>query len=144
MKILKQFIQFSLVSGIGWLLDLCIFLSLVHLGSFIPFFSNIMSSFIAITYVYFISIRKIFVSQTNDKLIGFFVYIAYQILSILAFSLLIQFIDNQLLNLPFRLIVPTELTSKLIVTPFTLLTNYFFMKILLERILVKQTHKHYF
>lgn len=142
MKIFKQFFHFSLVSGIGWLLDICIFLSLVYFSPFIPLFSNIISSFVAITYVYFISIRKIFVSQTNDKLVGFFVYIIYQIISILSFSFLIQFINNLLVNLPFELIDSSELASKIIVTPFTLLTNYFFMKLLLERILVKQTNQH--
>ena len=64
-KIIKQFMGFLLISGTGWLMDVGVYSIFTMLLGINIFFSNTISSILAITFVFCISTKKIFVSNNN-------------------------------------------------------------------------------
>lgn len=65
-KIFFQVIKFFGISGIGWLIDMVIFTTLTNL-EVNTILSNIISSLVAVTFVYFTSTKKIFINK-NKKI----------------------------------------------------------------------------
>ncbi len=130
--------NFFIVSGIGWLIDLSIYSFLIF-NDFDVFISNLTSAGIAVTYVYIISVNKIFSHDNSYIKVRFIIYIAYQILSIVGFTYLIYKTNIFLIgNVASQfLIAYSPLFAKIIITPFNLIVNFVFMKILLEKINIK-------
>ncbi len=122
----KQFMKFTTTSGLGWILDFLIYSLLVHFFS--SFISNCISATVAVTFVYLLSVNKIFNVNTNYAKLGFVMYLIYQSFSIICFSILINFLSSFEL---FSIFGGFKYQSiKILVTPFTLFTNFVFMKIL--------------
>ncbi len=57
-KIKNRFLKFILISGAGWIIDFSIYSILTMGAGFDVWISNIISSFAAITYVFFTSTKK--------------------------------------------------------------------------------------
>ena len=120
---LGDFLRFSLVSGVGWLIDIGLFTVLVAL-MFPPTIANLISAGVAVTYVYIVSTRHIFVHGHCFQWQKYILYLAYQVLAISLASLAIGGLHSWIGGHP--------LISKLLVTPLTLYVNFVFMAYLLQ------------
>ncbi|MBP3766219.1 MAG: GtrA family protein [Bacilli bacterium] len=145
-KIIKQALSFFLISGVGWLMDISLYTILTYIGVHV-ILSNIISSSVAVTYVYITSTKKLFKNESRINLkVKYIMYIAYQICMILISSYCVYLISNCLIQmLPnvnissikgiINLIVEyAKLSAKILVTPFTMVINFIFMKFLIERV----------
>lgn len=136
-KIFFQAIKFFGISGIGWLIDMVIFTALTNL-EVNTILSNIISSLVAVTFVYFTSTKKIFINK-NEKINlnkKYVVYIIYQVLMILASSTLIGLINKGIiLYINYEIFLKySKIIAKILVTPLTMICNFIFMKLLIEKI----------
>ncbi len=132
--------RFLLVSGTGWLMDFALFLALTKLAGVPVAFANMASSVPALSFVFFVSTRRIF--RTSVKRVPLWgkyaIWFGYQMALVFCVSWAAQWLFNvfsasALGQMP--LLAPhLELASKLCVTPFTMTANFFAMKVLSERI----------
>ncbi len=136
-KIFFQAIKFFGISGIGWLIDMVIFTTLTNL-EVNTILSNIISSLVAVTFVYFTSTKKIFINKNEKININkkYVVYIIYQVLMILASSTLIGLINKGIiLYINYEIFLKySKIIAKILVTPLTMICNFIFMKLLIEKI----------
>jgi putative flippase GtrA len=128
----KTFIGFIFVSGIGWVLDMLSYTVFTQLFIWTPAFSNFLSSMLGVTYVWSVSLDRLFNRSGYGKSIFLPIYWGYQTLSIFAYSLLIGAVvisqSNVLLSQSSML--PPEVAAKILITPINLLTNFVFMTFL--------------
>ncbi|MDR1195223.1 MAG: GtrA family protein [Endomicrobium sp.] len=136
-----KFYKFFITSGIGWLIDILIVWILVSAVNIAPFFANVVGSTIGILFVFFASLYKIFENNGKYIIIKLIIYIIYSIFLILAMSFMVQFLsDNLAFNkiteyLIIRIVpLPTALIAKIILTPISLILNFFVMKNIIEKI----------
>ncbi|MFS9432935.1 GtrA family protein [Citrobacter sp. C348] len=114
-------VRFAIVSGLGWLIDFSIF-ALLNSLEFPIWLANIVGATIAVLFVFFASVRKIFQYNGHYVLWKLFNYTVYQVIAIVCASLLIDFIALQFGMLP--------IVAKVIVTPLTFYANFQFMSFL--------------
>lgn len=138
--ILEQGLKFAVTSGIGWIIDISIYLLLAQVLGFPVGISNFISAIPAITFVFFVSIQKTFANYDGRISLKtkYSIYFMYQIILLLIVSSLGQlaynsfmlstYADIDLLASYIRIII------KLIITPLTMLANFLVMKFLIERI----------
>ena len=137
-KILKQFINFLFLSGIGWLIDFTLYLLFSNIFNLKIIYSNILSSIPAVTFVFFVSTRKI-VSKNNSRISlkeKYLIYFLYQLILILLISLLAQYLyllslKNISMNVELKLL---KIIIKILITPITMLINFIVMKFLIEKL----------
>ena len=134
-KLIIQFFKFLLISGTGWLIDTTIYTILTVILKYNVIFSNILSSIPAITFVFFVSTRKIFLTHIGKFSLKqkYLIYILYQIILIVTVSIIGQMLYNisePLLNNKGLL----KIIIKLTITPITMMTNFFVMKFLAEKL----------
>ncbi|BBM41671.1 hypothetical protein JCM16776_1917 [Leptotrichia shahii] len=134
-KLIIQFFKFLLISGTGWLIDTTIYTILTVILKYNVIFSNILSSIPAITFVFFVSTRKIFLTHIGKFSLKqkYLIYILYQIILIVTVSIIGQMLYNisePLLNNKGLL----KIIIKLTITPITMITNFFVMKFLAEKL----------
>lgn len=134
-KLLNQFIRFLFVSGTGWLIDFSLYFIFTNILKYEVFYSNILSSIPAITFVFIVSVKKIFKKKENGISIRkkYIIYFLYQMLLIFLISLLGQslyliLVEN---NMEARII---KIIIKIIITPITMIINFFVMKFLTEKL----------
>ena len=118
-KFFNQFIKFLFISGTGWLIDFGLYFIFTNILKYEVFYSNILSSIPAITFVFIVSVKKIFKKKKNGISIikKYIIYFLYQILLIFLISLLGQF-----------------LYSVIIKNNVTMIINFFVMKFLTEKL----------
>ena len=118
---LKKLMTFRIVKwfftvGIGLIIDLIIFYTLSS-NSVDIFLSSLISSGLAITFVYFSSIRYVF--QDKDYAISrYILFILYYAISISFFSFMITILVYEFSLVP--------LVAKIVTLPCSFLVNYFF------------------
>ncbi len=130
---LFQFCKFFGVSGIGWIIDFTIYSIIsIYIN---PLIANIISSFVAIIFVFSVSTRKIFVNDNKYSLkIKFLIYVVYQVVLVSFTSFIISSLAKSLVSCNFYLIVKySKLLAKIIVTPFSMMCNFIVMRKLIER-----------
>lgn len=135
-KLIQQAIKFVGLSGIGWLLDFCIY-NLLGFISTNLIINNIVSSGVGVTFVFIFATRKVF--QNNSKISlkwKYAIYLVYQLILILAASKVLDCINVFIIeNIAIDLIVRfAAVLSKIIITPFTMLLNFVVMKGLIEKL----------
>lgn len=92
MKVLKQAFKFLGISGMGWILDLIVYIMLTSSFTVNVDVSNMISSFVGVTFVFLLSTRKVFINNSRINLkIKYFVYIVYQIILISIVSKVMSF-----------------------------------------------------
>ncbi len=135
-KIIKQFMGFLLISGTGWLMDVGVYSIFTMLLGINIFFSNTISSILAITFVFCISTKKIFVSNNNkiSLKMKYVIYFIYQLILIVLISLIMQKINFLIVNHYKIEVSYLKLIIKIVVTPITMILNFFVLKILSEKI----------
>lgn len=129
---MKRFLFFALLSGIGWLFDFATFTLMIKVFDVTSFVANFVSSFVGVTFVWFASLKTVFGRTGAARGCFLFTYWGFQFLSILAYSQLLHLLQGSLggVGLPESLTASLAIFSKIIVTPFNLVTNFIFMKCL--------------
>ncbi len=135
-KIIIDILKFVGVSGIGWLIDVLIYLTLSSIIKLNVDISNMISSLVGVSFVFLVSTRKIFVNNSKINLkLKYIIYIVYQLILIYLASLAILSLKNYLTSLDIKLVIKyVNIISKIIITPFTMLINFIVMKLLIEKI----------
>lgn len=143
----SRLFKFAIVSGIGWLIDVSLTLSLAGMGVAV-FFANWVGALCAVSYVFVVSQYKIFSGQSGFKVHLFTAYLIYQILAISVASALVALVAVAALPVgdwlsanvmalinqtAFDPRVVATAIAKVAVTPLTLYSNFIFMGWLLER-----------
>lgn len=135
-KLFIQAIKFVGISGIGWLIDFGVFTILGLFG--IPSqICNIISSLCGVTFVFFVSTRKTFevsLKRLNLKQ-KYIIYVLFEVIIILVASKFVGILDGFFKTVDFELLRKfSAIAAKICVTPFTMLINFVFMKILTENV----------
>lgn len=110
------FVRWGVTAGIGAFLDV-ITLHFLTTAGLPVFFANIISSFLAITFVYLTSVQYVF-KQRKYGWARYAAFVCYYAVSITLFSALISFIVDYFSLIP--------VVAKIIILPFSFLVNYFF------------------
>lgn len=131
---IKSFLAFSAISGLGWLIDFTIFTLLVLILNIQTYTANFITSYIGITFVWFVSLGAVFQSKKNPLSIYIIIYWCFQFISILFFSKIIQEIAAVLQHLIYfsESHKSVNIISKILVTPINLVTNFIFMQQLVK------------
>jgi putative flippase GtrA len=135
-KLIEQAIKFFGLSGIGWIMDFCIYNALGFISPNL-IVNNIISSGVGVTFVFIFATRKVF--QNNSKIPlkwKYVIYLVYQFLLILLASKVLSYINLFIVeHIAIELIVKfAPMLSKIIITPFTMLLNFIVMKGLIEKL----------
>lgn len=135
-KLLKQAVKFVGLSGIGWVLDFTTY-TLLGFVSDKLFINNVISSLVGVTFVFIFATRKVF--QNNSKIPlkwKYFIYVVYQLILIFLISKLLSIIAFFIVeNIDIAIIISLSgVIAKILVTPVTMILNFFVMKGIIEKI----------
>lgn len=117
---LKSLLAFGVTSGGGLALDIGMFLLLTAAGIG-PFVANLISATAGVTFVYFVSVRRIFRYEGTLLLPMFLAYLGYQALAVAAASAGVALLVR---------IGLAPYVAKLAILPLTFSANYLFMRML--------------
>ena len=135
-EIFIQAINFFGISGIGWLLDFCIYTCLGFISGNLVL-NNIISSWAGVTFAFVTATRKIFLKRSKIPLkIKYAIYIIYQCILIYLISILLSHINHVIADI-LKQDLSQNLSStiaKIAVTPVTMIINFIVMKAIIERI----------
>ena len=120
------------------LIDFTLYLLFSNVFNLKIIHSNILSSIPAVTFVFFVSTRKIF-AKNNSRISlkeKYLIYFLYQLILILLISLLAQYLyllslKNISMNVELKLL---KIIIKILITPITMLINFIVMKFLIEKL----------
>jgi len=135
-NLFRQSVKFFGVSGIGWLIDFSVY-NLLGIISTSLFLNNMISSWFGVTFVFIFSTRKIFVNNNGTSLkYKYLIYILYQVVLIFSISGLLSWISDFIVTHTAELLIInlSGLIAKIIVTPITMVLNFFVMKLVIEKI----------
>ncbi len=130
---LRTFLGFLLLSGLGWLCDMLTYTALVRLAGVSPFAANVASSYVGVSFVWFTSLGTVFRRSGHGASRYLMLYWCYQFVSIMAYSQLLQLTAAALASHISAPVLQSAVAAKIIVTPFNLVTNFLFMKVLTRR-----------
>ena len=135
-KLLVQAIRFVGLSGIGWLLDFCVFAILGNVSSNV-IANNFLSSWMGVTFVFLFATRKVFRNNSRISLKWkYAIYLLYQLILIALVSQLLGFVNGRLLDYVHISLIEqfSGIAAKILVTPITMLLNFIVMKNLIEKL----------
>lgn len=135
-ELFKQAVKFIGISGIGWIIDFCIYTTLGFFSKNL-LLNNMISSCAGVTFVFIFATRKVF--QNNSKIPlkwKYVIYLLYQFLLIFSVSVLLKYINGAIHEyITVDIILKySSIISKIIITPVTMVLNFFVMKGLIEKI----------
>ena len=99
--------------------------------------NNMISSWIGVTFVFIFATRKVFENNSRIPLKWkYFIYIAYQVVLIFAISKILTQINVVIVNIvEIEPIVHfSAIISKVLITPITMILNFFVMKNVIEKL----------
>ena len=135
-NLVLQALRFFGISGIGWLLDFFTYTILSFFSQNL-FLNNTISSWLGVTFTFVFSTRTVFKNESRIPLVAkYTIYLLYQALLIFAISHLVKLIDFEILKI-FTLSEIRKfsfLIAKILVTPVTMILNFFVMKFLVEKV----------
>ena len=129
-RLLIQAIKFVGLSGIGWILDFCVFIVLSFVSANHSI-NNFISSWLGVTFVFIFATRKVFKSNSNIPLWAkYAIYIIYQFILISLASKVLGLVDSFIVaNITLTIVVRfSGIIAKIFITPFTMVLNFFVMK----------------
>lgn len=130
---MNLFLRFLFLSGLGWLCDFATFTLLAHGAGLPPFAANFVSSYVGVTFVWFTSLKTVFHRTGSRQALA--LYWGYQLLSILAYSRVLQGVAGMLApSLATGMAGMAGIAAKILVTPANLATNFLFMKFLARQL----------
>ncbi len=134
--LVRQAVRFIGLSGIGWLMDLCVY-TVLGIWSEDLFLSNIVSSWVGVTFVFLLSTRYVFKDRGRIPLKWkYVIYLSYQCVLILLMSELLAAVDAVITRaISIAIILDlSAIISKVVITPVTMVLNFIVMKGIMERI----------
>jgi putative flippase GtrA len=126
-------LRFIVTSGLGWSIDFALFSALSFLFPQTPFVANLVSASAAATFVFAISYARIFQRGGDDFFVRLSRYLLFQLFSILISSMLIAITAAALAKLNLLEDGWLAMIAKIIVTPLSLLANFFVARHIIER-----------
>lgn len=128
---LNKFLRFALISGVGWLIDFSVYTALTHLTAIPVAVANDLSTLPAVTYVFLISTRKLLSCKTErvSKVTKYVVYALYQLVLVTIASFAMQALASVL----EEFLPHAKLAAKVLITPFTMVTNFFVLRAIAEK-----------
>lgn len=135
-RLLVQAVKFIGLSGIGWILDFCVFI-LLGLVSGNHGINNFISSWCGVTFVFIFATRRVFKNNSRIPLaIKYVIYIFYQFLLISLASKVLGAVDVFIVsNISVAVLTKfSGIIAKIIITPFTMILNFLVMKGVIEKI----------
>ena len=135
-NLLTQAITFIGISGLGWLLDLGVYTVLSHFWINLEL-SNMISSWVGVTFVFIFATRKVFQSEGKMPLWArYLIYLLYQVVLIYFISKALLTVNAFILNNVQIEVLKnaSPLISKIAITPVTILLNFLFMKCVIEKL----------
>lgn len=114
-------LQFAVVSATGLLLDIITYHTLILMAGLRPFFANVISALLAITFVFSLAGRYLFL-QSKGSARSYFIWVTYQCGSIAGFSVLIELSVDHGMDVTF---------AKIVTLPFSFVTNYIVLRTIL-------------
>ena len=131
----QGFVTFTVISGLGWTLDVLTTMLLVQWGA-APFFASICGASAAVLFVYITSRLVLFTQNDLGDSRSFFLYVGWQVVAISAAAALVAWLAFTLeAPLTARITIPNvdALTlssgvAKALVTPLTLIANFVFLR----------------
>lgn len=138
-ELFYQFVNFMLVSGIGFIMDFGVFYFLTAALCIKVVYANMISAVPAITWVFLVSTKKIFQEGHTDipVWLKYIIYLFYQACLLVCVSWLAQFIYDYLepYVVGYEIVYKyLQLLCKCLITPITMICNFIVMKNLAERI----------
>ena len=135
-NLLTQAINFIGISGLGWLLDLGTYTALSYILKSLEL-SNMISSWVGVTFVFIFATRKVFQSEGKMPLWArYLIYLLYQVALIYFISKALLTVNAFILNNVQIEVLKnvSPLISKIAITPVTILLNFLFMKCVIEKL----------
>ena len=135
-RLLGQAVRFVGLSGIGWILDFSTYIVLSRICENLVL-DNFISSWVGVTFVFIFATRKIFENNSRiDLKWKYLIYIVYQVILIFLVSKLLGLIDSFIVsNISLALVTGfSAIIAKILVTPITMIMNFFVMKGLIEKL----------
>ena len=135
-KLLQQAIRFIGLSGIGWILDFLTYTGLNYISANVAL-NNMISSWVGVTFVFIFATKKVFKNNSKIPLkCKYIIYLLYQVVLIFLISKLLSNINIFIIkNVKINLIQQFSPTiSKILVTPITMVANFFVMKGVIEKL----------
>ena len=135
-RLLGQAVRFIGLSGIGWILDFSTYIVLSRICENLVL-DNFISSWVGVTFVFIFATRKIFENNSRiDLKWKYLIYIVYQVLLIFLVSKLLGLIDSFIVsNISLAVVTRfSAIIAKILVTPITMILNFFVMKVLIEKL----------
>lgn len=131
-NLIVQFVKFFGISGIGWCIDFGLYIAFTQVLEWPVFQSNCLSSIPAVTLVFFVSTRKIFKKADSKIPVGvkYIVYLIYQAVLLTLVSMAGQHLA--ILIGRFWTSALVKILVKIVITPFTMVANFFVMKAMTE------------
>ena len=133
---LTQAIKFIGLSGIGWLMDFCVYTILGFISHNVSL-NNTISSWVGVTFVFIFATRKVFKNNSKIPLKWkYIIYLLYQCILIFFVSKLLNTINDAIIiNICIVSVQKfSSIISKILVTPVTMAFNFFVMKYVIEKI----------
>lgn len=135
-NILIQAIHFIGLSGIGWILDFCSYSCLGIVSNDLAI-NNTISSWIGVTFVFIFATRRIFQNNSQIPLRWkYLLYLIYQIILIAFISRILVRLNTIIIeniDIEYILLI-APIIAKILVTPITMILNFFVMKSVIEKI----------
>lgn len=134
--LIKQVVSFIGLSGIGWILDFCTYTALGFFSKNLVL-NNMISSGVGVTFVFIFATWKVF--QNNSRISlkwKYLIYVLYQALLIYLVSRILSGIHMLIVSyVTLKLILEfSPVIAKIVVTPFTMVLNFFVMKGVIEKL----------
>lgn len=112
--------RFGFVSGIGWAIDFAVFLTLIHAFGVATALANFIGASIAVTFVFFASVRHVFRYDGGYLWGKLAAYWCYQLVAVWLASLGIGALATAL----------PPIWAKVLITPITFYANFQFMSLI--------------
>lgn len=133
---IKKFIGFAGVSGVCWLIDFTILLTLVHFFEVNPLVANLISSTIAATLAFLIFSKMIFETRTASIRGRLVLYLIYNSAMIVVSSYAINTLHTILVSWVYH--GWDVAVAKILITPLVMTMNFFYSKYLIEILVLKR------
>ena len=137
-RLVRQGLLFVAISGLGWLLDVTVFMTLSGPAGWQPVAANIASGSCGSLFVFIVSATGIFQRNDGGMAQKVLVLLTFNLVVIIASSFLLGLIATSLQAAAQQygwVVRPAgiRLLAKIIVTPATLLLNFLVVRFLVER-----------
>lgn len=135
-RFIWQAVRFIGLSGVGWILDFCTYMGLAFFLHNLVW-SNIVSSWVGVTFVFAFATRKVF--QVHGKIplkVKYVIYLGYQCVLIYFISKILNEL-NVIIDVRCTIALIRQFSAiiaKLAVTPITMVLNFLVMRLIVEKL----------